>query len=118
MAVLAMDDKKRRMLTAQLNTIVVMVRSDSPDLTDRQKTVLLKTYLDDAPQTVRGLAEYCNISKPAITRALDRLAEFDLIRRKTDPTDRRSIHVQRTPAGQTFMRKFGDILQRANQENV
>jgi hypothetical protein len=29
------------------------------------------------------------VSKPAITRALDRLSEFDLVSRKTDPHDRR-----------------------------
>jgi DNA-binding MarR family transcriptional regulator len=30
---------------------------------------------------------------------LDRLAEFDLVRRKTDPLDRRSVLVQRTATG-------------------
>ena len=39
---------------------------------------------------MRGLAAKLAVSKPAITRALDRLSEFDLVRRKTDPLDRRS----------------------------
>ena len=106
---------EKRLLIIYLNTIVVMVRSEAPDLTDRQKAVFLKVYLDDQPQTVRGLAEYCNVSKPAITRALDRLAEFDLIQRKTDPQDLRSIHVQRTATGMAFLREMGDILVSASQ---
>jgi DNA-binding MarR family transcriptional regulator len=46
--------------------------------------------LDDEAQTVRELAAKHNVSKPVITRALDRFSEFDLVRRKTDPLDRRS----------------------------
>ena len=40
-----------------------------------------------------GLAAELNVSKLAITRALDRLGEFDFARRKVDPLDRRSILV-------------------------
>jgi len=59
---------------------------------------------------MRGLAAKLNVSKPAITRALDRLAEFDLTRRKTDPLDRRSVLVQRTATGMAFMRDLRTIL--------
>jgi len=112
----AVDDKaQRRVLMTYLNATVTMVRSDSPDLTDRQKVVFLKSHTDDTPQTVRGLAAYCAISKPAITRALDRLASFDLIRRKTDPADRRSVLVQRTPTGGTYLRALGEILAESAQ---
>ena len=52
----------------------------------------------------RGLAADLNVSKPAITRALDRLSEFELVRRKIDPLDRRSVLVQRTSKGNSFMR--------------
>ena len=45
--------------------------------------MFLTCYLDDEAQTVRGLAAKLNVAKPAITRALDRLSEFDLVRRKT-----------------------------------
>lgn len=108
---LTTDDRLRaKLLRGYLNATVTMVRSDAPDLTDRQKTVMLKVYLDDDPQTVRGLAHYCEISKPAITRALDRLAEFDFIRRKTDPLDRRSVIAQRTSAGHKFIQQIGDVL--------
>lgn len=110
-----MADDRERLLSAHLEALVAMVRSDEPDLTDRQKAVFLKVYLDEEGQTVRGLASYANISKPAITRALDRLAVFDLIRRRTDPNDRRSVIVQRTAQGRIFFRKMGDIVLDANR---
>ena len=107
---MAADDARRQRLTSYLNATVAMVRSEESDLTQRQQTVLLKVYLASVEQTVRGLAAYAGVSKPAITRALDRLAEFDLIRRKTDPMDRRSILVQQTTRGKAYLRRFGDLL--------
>jgi DNA-binding MarR family transcriptional regulator len=62
---------------------------------------------------VRGLAAKLGVSKPAITRALDRLSEFDLVRRKTDPLDRRSVLVQRTATGMAFLREMRTILRDA-----
>ncbi len=75
-------------------TIAALVRRDSTDLSARQLGVFLICYLNDGGHTVRGLAAELNVSKPAITRALDRLGEFDLARRKIDPQDRRSVLVQ------------------------
>ena len=62
---------------------------------------------------MRGLAAKLNISKPAVTRALDRLVEFDLVRRKDDPLDRRSILVQRTQTGLGFLRELRGIVKEA-----
>ncbi len=95
--------------------IVELVRRDGPDLSARQLAVFLNSYLETEAQTVRGLAARLAVSKPAITRALDRLAEFDLIRRKIDPLDRRSVLVQRTATGQSFMRDLRGILRSAAQ---
>ena len=97
-------------------TIIALVRREGPDLTARQLGVFLTCYLDDEAQTVRGLAAKLNVSKPVITRALDRLSEFDLVRRKTDPLDRRSVLVQRTAAGMTFLRDLRKILAEAGGE--
>jgi DNA-binding MarR family transcriptional regulator len=92
------------------DTVVAMVRKDGPDLSARQLGVFLTVYLRDAPHTVRGLAAELNVSKPAITRALDRLGEFDFARRKVDPLDRRSILVQRTAKGAAFLRDVRAIM--------
>ena len=97
-------------------TVVSLVRREGPDLSARQLGVFLTCYLEEEAQTVRGLAAKLNISKPAITRALDRLAEFDLVRRKTDPLDRRSVLVQRTAAGMAYLREIRTILAQAGQE--
>jgi DNA-binding MarR family transcriptional regulator len=94
-------------------TVIALVRSDRTDLTARQLGVFLTCYLTEVEQTVRGLAKHLNVSKPAITRALDRLAESDLIRRKADTTDRRSVLVGRTPAGSHFLRDMKAIMQKA-----
>ena len=97
-------------------TIVALVRRDGPDLTARQLGVFLTCYLDGEAQTVRGLAAKLNVSKPAITRALDRLAEFELVRRKQDPLDRRSVLVQRTTGGAGFLRDLKKILADAGKD--
>jgi DNA-binding MarR family transcriptional regulator len=97
-------------------TTVALVRRDGPDLSARQLAVFLTCYLEAEAQTVRGLAAKLNVSKPAITRALDRLSEFDLVRRKTDPLDRRSVLVQRTMAGAGFLRDLKRIMADAGKE--
>ncbi|MHB0696974.1 MarR family winged helix-turn-helix transcriptional regulator, partial [Roseomonas mucosa] len=97
------------------DTVVALVRRDGPDLSARQLGVFLTTYLSDGPHTVRGLAATLNVSKPAITRALDRLGELDLTRRKTDPQDRRSVLVQRTPKGTSLLREMSTIMGEATR---
>lgn len=74
-------------------TVVNLVREEGPDLSARQLAVLLICYLSDEPQTVRGLAVRLQVVRSAITRVLDRLGEVGLVRRKTDPMDRRSVLV-------------------------
>jgi DNA-binding MarR family transcriptional regulator len=95
------------------DTIVALVRRDGPDLSARQLGVFLTVYLREDPHTVRGLAKELNVSKPAITRALDRLGEFDFARRKTDPADRRSVLVQRTVKGAALLREMRTIMAEA-----
>ena len=95
------------------HTTVTLVRRDGPDLSARQLAVFLTCYLVDGGHTVRGLAADLNVSKPAITRALDRLGELDLARRKVDPADRRSVLVQRTVKGADFLRDLRSVLSEA-----
>src|SRR4051794_13229354 len=92
------------------DTVVALVRRDGADLSARQLGVFLTCYLRDGEHTVRGLASELKVSKPAITRALDRLGELDLARRKADPLDRRSVLVQRTLKGASFLRDLRTIM--------
>ena len=99
-----------------MNTMVATVRSDKTDLTARQLAVFLKTYLEsETEHTVRGLAADLNISKPAITRALDRLTDSDFVRREKDANDRRSVIVRRTSAGLAYLRTLGGYVNDADK---
>ncbi|WP_431281559.1 MarR family transcriptional regulator [Humitalea sp. 24SJ18S-53] len=104
-----------QLVTVLRDTTVALVRRDGPDLSARQQAVFLTVYLDEGPHTVRGLAAALNVSKPAITRALDRLGDLDLARRKTDPADRRSVLVQRTVKGSALLKELRTTMADAEQ---
>lgn len=106
-AVLQLDSKQ--ILSLWHAVTLAGMAGGQPDLTTRQMAVLLHVYLSDPPHTVRGLAATLNVSKPAVTRALDRLGALGYVRRKKDEADKRSILVQRTIAGSVFLREFADM---------
>lgn len=78
----------------------------APDLSQRQLAILLTCYLEGA-QTVRGLAQKLNISKPAITRGIDRLEQLGYARRKPDSVDRRSVYVLVQQRGSSMAQGLG-----------
>jgi DNA-binding MarR family transcriptional regulator len=92
---------------------VAALRRSHPDLTARQFALLLQVYLTPPPHTLRGLARELAMSKPAVSRALDTLGRRELLRRKTDAADRRSLLVQRTVKGSVYLREFGDLAAKA-----
>lgn len=83
--------------------IVALVRKDGPALSTHQLGVFLTCYLVAGDHTVRGLAADLNVSKSVITRALDKLGELDLAKRRPDPADRRSVLVERTGPGRALI---------------
>jgi DNA-binding MarR family transcriptional regulator len=103
----------REALELWRGALVETVRRSAPDLTARQQAVLFCVYLVPPPHTVRGLARELKLRKPAVTRALDRLEETGLVRRRTDPEDKRSVLVQRTVKGSVYLSEFGDLILRA-----
>ncbi len=107
---MSVDLKAVQALDLWRGAIVESVRRDSPDLSARQMALLLTVYMTPPPHTVRGLAADLNVSKPAVTRALDRLSELGMIKRKIDDADRRSVLVQRTVKGSVYLREFADII--------
>lgn len=100
------------------DTVVSLVRREGPDLTARQLAVLLISYLEEGPHTVRGMAARLGVAKPAITRALDRLEQFDLAQRRQDPRDRRSIIVARTTEGQMYLEALRDLMDEAGRQHT
>jgi DNA-binding MarR family transcriptional regulator len=98
------------------DTLTASVASAGPDFSARQLSVFLKVYLEPGTEhTVRGLAAALNVSKSAITRALDKLQDFDFIKRETESTDRRSIIVRRTPKGSTYLGTLSGYLTAASK---
>lgn len=99
-----------RLLWILQSLLTFLVERDERDLSIRQLSVFLICYQCDAPQTVRGLAAQLNIPKASVTRALDRLEQLQLAYREVEPSDRRSVTVQRTTAGTALMRKIEAML--------
>ncbi|NWO67881.1 MarR family transcriptional regulator, partial [Escherichia coli] len=75
-------------------------------------------YLDPGPHTVRGLARALNVSKPVVTRALNRLGTLGYLRRQRDDTDKRNIFVAKTAEGAEFLAEFGHFLTGQHVEPV
>lgn len=93
-----------------MTTLVDYVRSGEPDLTNRQMALLLVVYLVPGPHTVRGLAHALNVSKPVVTRALNRLGALGYLRRQRDDNDKRNIFIARTSEGADFLEEFGSFI--------
>jgi DNA-binding MarR family transcriptional regulator len=90
-------------------TLLSLVRRDGRDLTARQLTAFLTVYMDDTTHTVSSLAELLHISRPGVTRIMDRLVQFDLVAREEDREDRRRVLVRRTTRGAVFFRELVSI---------
>ncbi|MDO7834970.1 MarR family winged helix-turn-helix transcriptional regulator [Sphingobium sp. HBC34] len=93
-----------------MRTLVDYVRSGKPDLTNRQMALMMTVYIGSGPHTVRGLAEALHVSKPVITRALNKLSALGYLRRERDAADRRNIFITRTPKGAEFLDAFHHFI--------
>lgn len=107
---LPLEQRAVRALNQWMHTLVDYVRSGEPDLTNRQMALMMTVYVEPGPHTVRGLAEALNVSKPVITRALNKLSALGYLRRERDAADRRNIFVARTPKGAEFLDGFNDFI--------
>ena len=105
-----------RVLSLWHGVMLHALRDAHPDLTARQFALLLHVYKTPPPHTVRGLAAELKMSKPAVTRALDRLGGYEFVRRKRDAADKRSVLVQRTVKGSIYLREFADMAARLARE--
>lgn len=85
---------------------MALVRQSGRDLSIRQLGILLACDAALKPQTIRGLAGFLKVAKPVVTRAVDRLERDGLARRKSDPTDGRSVLVIPTSSGRLYCLQF------------
>src|ERR1700739_999321 len=93
---IAMPHQDRRSMSSSWMHVLEVLMSASmrcgADLTVRQLVAFLRIYLrPENDFTVRGLAAEMGVPKNVIVRALNRLEVLELVRRKEDPTDGRSI---------------------------
>lgn len=105
-----LEANARQPLSGWMSSLVDYVRSGEPDLTNRQMALLMLVYLNAGPHTVRGLAGALNVSKPVVTRALNRLGALGYLRRERDDRDKRNIYVTRTTEGANFLEEFGHFI--------
>ena len=92
------------------DSVLDLVHLDESGLTVRQLSILLTVYLELPPHTVRGVAQKLKVTKPVITRALDSLGRLELVARRRDPADKRTVLIQRTVKGALFVEKLGDFM--------
>ena len=92
------------------NTIFGVVKKGGEDLSNRQMAVLMTVYLEEPPHTVKALSTNLKVSKPAITRAIDKLSDMGFLKRKVDEKDNRNVLLQRTVKGSIYLREFGDLI--------
>jgi DNA-binding MarR family transcriptional regulator len=59
---------------------------------------------------VRGLAERLGVSKPVVTRALNKLTALGYLQRKRDRNDGRNIFVEMTRPGADFLERFNQLI--------
>jgi len=86
------------------------VIGSGPDLTTRQFVIFTTIYLIDGAHTVRSLAAELKVTKAVITRALDTLETYGFLTRKPDPKDKRSVLIQRTSGGVSYLTRFGEMI--------
>ncbi len=99
-----------------MRTLVGYVRSGDPDLTNRQMAILLLVGQTQGPHTVRGLASRLTVSKPVVTRALNKLTTLGFLRRQRDEADKRNIFVSVTDRGGRFLKRFQGLIERSQPE--
>lgn len=93
----------------------VVADPKTPDLTMRQFSVLLYAAQHESPAgpSVGVMADALRINKPAVTRVIDRLQEYELLIAIRSPLDRRKIEVSPTKAGRAYLDAFGAALKGA-----
>ena len=86
-------------LAAFRDTLVAIVRSAEPDMTQRQLATLLVCQASRSAPTISAIAEQLNVAKTVVSRAVTVLEERGLVARMALPSDQRAVAVGMTPDG-------------------
>ena len=90
-----------------------LIAGSDTEITVRQAGVLALAVSRPGEQTVASLAAALNISKPAVTRSLDRLRNLGLAHRRISERDKRIVLIDPTAAGAAWVRAAAQRLGRA-----
>ncbi len=94
--------------------VLSVVKSDLPDLSNRHMAVLLSVAFQRDRYTVRGLAAHVGVSRPVISRGLNKLSRLGLLQRESDPKDGRSVFIAMTEKGVQFVERLNQVLAQKN----
>lgn len=94
-----------------VGTLVTAIKSDRPDLTNRQMALLMTVYIRPEPHTVRGLSARLHLSKPVVSRAIQLLADLGFVHCHKDRQDRRNIFIESSSAGAAYLFEFFSLTQ-------
>jgi DNA-binding MarR family transcriptional regulator len=100
----------RLMLPANRGALCAPVIAVAPAGVDTQTYPVLNTLASVGPVTVARLAEAVGIDRSGTSRYADRLQDAGLIKRTTDPLDRRATLLSLTPKGARVIGKLNATL--------
>ena len=83
--------------------VCLMMSEPFTHLTARQIAIFFSCYMQLEPQSARALSRYLKVSRPSVSLALGSLERLGLLRRTTDPTDRRGVIAESTDKGRTLL---------------
>jgi DNA-binding MarR family transcriptional regulator len=83
-------------------------------VTATQSFVLLD-LLNNNGSNVKDIAARIQLDSPAVTGVIDRLIKENLVERKEDPSDRRSLQIFLTPGGRSLAEKLTPVSEAYNQ---
>jgi DNA-binding MarR family transcriptional regulator len=83
-------------------TRVVGGPEDAPPMTATQRLSLFELG-EGGPLRLNDLADRMGVSAPTASRSVDALHELDLVDRVPDPSDRRALRIDLTPAGKKLL---------------
>ena len=86
----------------------LMRRQSDTGLSPSQLSALTSVEIH-GPMTLGALAEHERVAPPSITKVVAKLEDAGLVTRRSDPGDRRAVHVSVTAAGRALL---ADVRQR------
>ncbi len=93
-----------------MESLTRYVRSNEPDLTNRQIALMFLVYKTNGPHTVRSLALPLRAPKANVSRLLTSLAMLGFVKREPDRADKRNVFFVETDKGRAFLARLEKMI--------